>query len=142
MDVISALSTASAPVASGTTRYFPRPMNSLRIFCVRICSTSKYVVRFTSCGMPTTRISVGRNEPRPANAYPQPAEPRVPATMRTTRTVRNALHDKRHQPSFSHDYFLDLLPCEMRHDGRIGERQLFQLRFRRLGGHGKPTPNL
>ena len=48
MEVISALSTASAPAVSGTTRYLPRPMNSLRIFSVRICSTSKKVVRLTS----------------------------------------------------------------------------------------------
>src|SRR5262245_36065196 len=142
MDVISALSTASAPVASGTTRYFPRPMNSLRIFCVRICSTSKYVVRFTSCGMPTTRISVGRNEPRPAKEYPHPEEPNAPARVTTNRIFRTTLHDKGHQPSFGYDHLLHLLPCEMRHDRGIGERQLLQLLFGRLGRHGEPAANL
>src|SRR5215510_1510727 len=147
MEVISAFNTASAPVASGTTRYFPRPMNSLRIFCVRIVSTSKYVVRFTSCGMPTTRMSVGRNEPRPANAYPHPAEPSAATSVTTNRTfcttctlcTSRTLDHKRDQPSFGHHNFLDLLAGEMGHDRRVGECQLLELLLGRLSRDGQTT---
>ena len=64
----SPVRSASAPASSGLTVYLPRPMNSARIFSVRMSSTWKNVLRFSSFGMPTTLIVVGRNDPRPASA--------------------------------------------------------------------------
>src|SRR4029453_3635301 len=43
----SPVNTASDPDGSEITLYLPRPMNSLRTFSVRICSTCEKLLRFS-----------------------------------------------------------------------------------------------
>ena len=61
-----------------------------RTFSVRICSTSKKVVRLTSCGIATVWMYAGRKDPRPASAYPQAVE--LKAKEAVTRNALAYLH--------------------------------------------------
>ena len=136
---------------SGTTWYLPRPMNSVRIFSVRTCSTWKKrasvlelrdaddadVVRAgTSRGRPAR----SRTPLMLANASAQQRERTAPVEPLTDVTLVPTIDET--PASLRHDDLLDRLPCSVRLHGRIGQRQPLELRLRRLGRHGQPAAHL